>query len=601
MMGSTYFKNEGWRMEGLKRQAAVLFFVLALVVFFGSGCTTEVLQMGPNGDARLRYLEIKGVSLIPSFSPTVMTYAAVVNDPASAQVLVAPFVYFTKFTVNEQLLAMNTNVYGLPTYTPFNMTGLTNLRVVTRAEDGLSRIYTVTLLDRAQVDAGLTGVSSTVGLIVPSFKEGSAPGYVSYQSGATTNLYSLVITNVNYRINLLKQAVNADLTVNGSVYGAGVALAAVDLVHPGSGTQVVVVTNVSPNGMFTNVKTFNVTYANPATDARAQDVRFYNAASGEEITYTTTFSPNKMGDYSLVLDNCNTVRVAVTPVQSTATVSVIRATYDAVGVYSIQNTYTNADLNNIPCEMGDRITVRIQQGASQKNYVWYVTKFTSTVGYGFSGGIGDFLRFIHEKKEYGQATYMSVTGIVTFDVAGDDGFFIEDGEYGLYIWAGWYSKPVGLKVGQKVRVDFKYAKLWMGFAEVAYSAAWQPNQVQTTILNRKPRDIYYQTTPQWYSLADPVLEIYRHAARMVRYQTTMPIVSGFDSSWTGQFTPSYSFKLAEDYGNVEYTRTYSAAVRYMKEGVNGTFFGPLLYDGTMYMYIAHPQFMIIPWEDRAPE
>lgn len=579
----------------------LLLLIIPLVALFAGGCTTDPLQMGPNGDARLRFLEIKGVDLIPPFSPTVQSYRAVVPDPASAEILITPFIYFTTYRVNDAMLLMNTNVYGLSTFTPYSMTGLSNIRIVTKAEDGLSRVYTIELLDPAASDAGLTTISCGAGILSPFFKEGRVPEYISFADLKITNQYTLEITNTTYTLGIGKSVGGSTLTVNGTEYAAGITAASIPLVHPGSGTNVIRITNISPNGFFTNVKTVNVLYVDPANDARATDVKFYTP-SGQEITYIPGFDPLKPS-YNLALDNVETVRMVVTTAQPGASVSVIRDSVDTAGYYTIRNTYTGTQLNSIPCEMGDRLKVRVVQGAQEKSYQWDVSMYTSENGYGFRGGIGDFLRFIHQRKEYGQQEHMEVTGIVSYNVSEDDGFFIEDGEFGIYVWAGWYSKPADLKVGQRVRVQFRYAKLWMGLAEIAYSGAWNSpsDQIITTIVDKKPRPIYYQSTLQWYSMADINLEVYRHAARMVRYRTTEPILTGFDSSWTGQFNQQYGFKLAEDYGNADYTRKYSAAVKYMKEGREGVFFGPLYYDGTMYLYIAHPEQMILPWEGRDPE
>ena len=577
--------------------------ILAILGFVFSACTTDVLQMGPNGDARLRYLEIKGVDLVPDFSPTVQNYTALVTDPANAKIKVAPFLYFTRFSVNGETVIMKTNVYGLPDYTPYSMEGISNITVVTKAEDGLSRTYKVTLLEKEKVDAALTSIGCSTGILTPTFKEGRAPKYISYSAITVTNIYALSVTNTSYSLALSKSASNASLTVNGAAVGTGQYSGSLGLTHPGSGTQSLMVTNISPNGAFTNVKKINVTYVDPTTDARAQDVKFYNASSGAEITYIKSFNPSRTG-YSIVLDNVDTVKIDVTTVQSGATVTVFRDTIDTDGNYTIQNTYTGTQLNSITCEMGDKITVRVSHGGSQTDYVWLVTMYTSSQGYGFDGNIGNFLRFIHQVKEWGSTSEpWTVSGIVTMDVSSDDGFFIEDSQYGLYVWAGWYNKTgLNLRVGQKVSITFKYAKLWMGLAEIAYASAYNDGSiVVTTIVDKKPRPIFYQTTKQWYSVADATLNIYNHAARMVRYEATDPIASTFNSSDIGEFTQGYSFKLATDYGNEDYTRTYADAVRYMKEDDTGTFFGPLLYDGTMYLFTAHSNSMIIPWDVRAPE
>jgi len=566
-----------------------------LLLVFSAGCSTEVLQMGPNGDARIRTLEIRGAQLVPPFSPTQQKYSVLVADPATAQIKVAPYRYFTKFTVNERSMVMRTNLYGLPDFTPIDLAGQSNIRIAAVAEDGLQRLYTVTLLDREQVDAGITSMSVDGGQFSPSFSEGGAPDYISYRTKTETNVYTLAITSTNYTLSLVKYARNASLTVNGTAVAAGAVAGSIALQHPGTEAQQVVrVTNISPDGSFTNVKTLNVLYQDPATDARALRVTIYNNSSGVEVPYLPKYDFSRT-EYTLVLDNFSAIRMDVTAAQSGAAVQIIQSSIDSTGAYGIENRYTNNQ--PIACQMGDRITVEVRQGTTVKNYVWEVTLFTR-VPYDFRGGIADFLRFIHQEKEYGSAQYITVTGIVTFNVASSDGFFIEDAEYGLYVWAGWYSKPAGLREGQKVTIQFKYAKLWLGMAEVAYSSAWQPNQVKQTLVDRKPRPLYYQDSAatSWNSLADRTLQIYRHAGRMFRFKTQHPLSGGFNSGWTGQFDQGHAYQLAEDYGNVEATRQSSAAVTYMKEGVEGSFFGPLLFEGAMYMFVAHPQFMIIPRE-----
>lgn len=266
------------------------------------------------------------------------------------------------------------------------------------------------------------------------------------------------------------------------------------------------------------------------------------------------------------------------------------------GLYSAETNVT--DLNNIRCNMMDKLQIQVVQGSTTNTYTWLVTMFTSQYTYDFRGGIGDYLRFIHDKKEYGQQDHMEVTGIVSFNVAADDGFFIEDAEYGIYVWAGWYGKPDNLMPGQKVRVQFRYGKLWMGFAEIAYSAAWNSpaNQIITTVLDKKPRPIYYQDSKYvpWDSVADESLQLYRHAARIFKYQTVNPIVAGFNSGYVGQFDASKGYKLILDYGNENDTKQNSAAVKYMTEGAVGTFFGPLFYEDGMYLGVKDEYYMIIP-------
>jgi len=579
---------------------------VAIVASFFAGCATDSLNMGPNGDARIREISFKDMTLIPSFDPYVTSYTVVrpdMNAPVYGKVV--PFIYYTKVLLNGEAVRMATNGYKLPVFTDLTRQIKNNeLVITTTAQDGMQRSYTVKFLDGTH-DAGLAAIGTT-GVMYPQFSEGIAPAYEVAAFNGQNNVYEIVSGTTTVPLRIVKRYVNSVTRISNLTIGAGTISNQLTLTLPSTGDTVTFkLTNISASNDFTNVKTIVARYVNPASDNSLLGIQYYNAATGKEIRSLPVFYHGSTS-YGLTLDDVRKINIKVTKSQAGATVVVTKTSIGtngqaqtpvSLGSNTADKEFT---ISGVDVDMADKLSFTVTLGAA-KTYTTDITMFTRET-YGFDGGISKLMRILKEQQAIPETStnfMYPVEGVITmfthvaFNPGERAGFYLEDGGYGLYVWTydGWQifdstgtATTDKLMVGQRIKIYVKAIKYWIGMPEVTRlwnrtTSGVNPrnpfSKLYTEIITKKPRAIFYQDGyEQDYGQE-------RQLARLFRYKTPVgsPITAYFDESGIGNFNPQKAFKLFLPYPSGTFANSKLDAKKYMLEGVYGSFYGPSFTDG----------------------
>lgn len=567
-----------------------------MLLVFGAGCTSDQLDMGLNGDARLRTLDVKDAHLIPDFDPLENDYEVLVDDINSAKILVVPYIAATEFRINGELIKMATNRYKMPDYTEIStiLQSTNKLFIKTTAEDGLQRQYTLTFLSAAN-DAGISSITTESGVLFPGFEEGQSPEYETVTLDKATNVYRIEANASNFNVIVTPRRSNSSLTAAaGGSATVNVVSNTLELTIPNDGTtNTIYVTNVSSTGRFTNVKQLQVYFQDASKDDKATDIKVFDN-SGSQVSYLPRFEHTTYA-YPLTLEvegNSDQLTFVVDKSQASQKVLFYK---DAVLVQEVTNAYSSVTNTPITVEMGTEVKVEVVSAddSLSKSYTYTVTMFTRTP-YGFDGNIGNLHQTIDALLEWDNSssnpaehTHPSqediyITGIVTYDYGLNNSYYIEDGAYGVFVWTYW-SKPSDLKVGQKVRIQVQGAKYWFGFAEVTRV----PSSGGVVILDGGKRyPLYFRDANKidCGNILNARKTSLRYQAQMFRFtaDSINPVMTGWDDSGWGNFSSKLRYRVTNpDRVDIDLlSRTKYPILDYMDDNVTGHFYGPIYYSSS---------------------
>lgn len=566
----------------IKRISSVLLCLSALIGV--ASCSSDLLELGPNGDSRLRELTFKDRTLVPSFSPTVTEYSIYKEGKSQIIGKVVPYMFHTKFTLNGRFVRMQTNGYRLPDDTDLTQYFTNNVLVIDLvAQDGNKRKYTVKLLDEAS-EAGLSGIVSPQALFITPFVESKAP---TYQAGPSYDEYVFTANVTSVTMQVAKLAPNSEITATQNPAVQTGSLEA-NLVFTGLSTgSVYYITNRASDGSTTNIKKLVGNYVNPADDARVVSLKAFVA--GKEIPYLPKFNYDGFLGTVLVVDADKLTLSGALQFADTSLSLRINGEASSVPIQRDGKDFTIAD---IPVQQGDLVSLRAVKGSKTLDYELEARLFTQA-SYNFNGGIQTLVRDVQRYRELKSCNYL-VQGIVTFITDYDEsqkaGWFIEDGAYGLYVWS-WNGWKTGIQVGHKIEIRVSAAKIWMNMPEVT-----DADKSATKILDGGKRYPLHYINGNEMKFGQ-----FRHLARIMRYSTydaRLPIAATYDDNGMGNFDPSKAFKLF-----IPFTKSLQdlqttwkpESLTYMTAGKEGIFFGPNFLDGDgASMMMKGRAYMIVP-------
>jgi len=596
---------------------------LFLLIFMLASCTTEALDIHPNGDSRIREISFKNRVLNPNFSPLTYEYNIYADGQEIVLGKVVPFIFHTKFYLNGKSVRMDTNGYKLPDFT--DLTGhFTNastsdgtkvLVIDSTAMDGNKRKYTVFLRGR-QSDAGIASVTTTNAVFTRPYFEYPAPLYRqgTNASPAGVDVYNLTV-NTNYAVLIFEKNHDAARLFSSlnptSEIGAGSKTGVLWISNIATGFMGTnfYVTNFSADGKLVNTKRFFFKIIEPAKDARLMSIDVKRGDNGQSIPYLPRYLNTDVNqEHTLVVDDHTTIDITGSKSQPETVLSLTINDVTNDSYITQDHTSRSYSISRVPVNMGDKIVVTSKKGTQIYKHVFNVRAFTKNP-YGFDGKISELLRDIQNKKEIVKGSGYSkvIEGVVTFITGYNEGFregwFIEDGAYGMYVWSyngspnataasGTSASNYGLlKVGHRIKMTVTAAKLWMNMPEVTDAV-----QAETVILdNGKRYPLHY------IDGNDMQFGEFRHLGRIMRYSTYkagMPINATYDDNGMGNFTSTKAFKLFFPYTKSlkDLRDEYKPeSLEYMTEGKHGIFFGPSFLDGDgASIMMKGKEYMIVP-------
>jgi len=593
----------------MARGISCLTLLLIVITGFTASCTSDTLELGPNGDSRLREISFKNRTMVPEFSPYTYEYVIFRGGDESILGKVVPYMFHTKFTLNGHSVRMATNGYKLPTHTDLTGYFTNNVLIVDLvAQDGNKRRYKISVKG-PEADARIQSLVLTNGQFKQIYTEFSAP---LYRAGSSADTYEFAANVTSVHLSVVKAIPGSKLFASGIAgeIGAGSANADVLLSGIGSGTTFWL-TNISSDGSTTNVKKLIGTYKDPANDPRI--VTLQVMANGADVPYLPRFDYDGMPESKrtfAAIDDADYIAIKGARLHPDTSLSLlINGTASSIPAGISGNNFS---FDNVPVSQGDVFTVRATQGITSIDYVIMTRSFT-TKPYGFDGNLKNLIRDIHMYKEMVGKSYV-IEGVVTFlthynedkpaaSMSGTNvtryacGWFMEDGAKGLYVWS-YNGYKSGIKVGHKIRMTVSAAKIWMNMPEVT-----DADSAQTQILDGGKR------YPLHYLDANEMdLGTSAHLGRLMKYSTykaRQPISATFDDNGIGNFDPNKAFKLfipytmsLADISSPSFTdprKGYSEATEFMKEGKEGIFFGPSFLDGDgASIMMKGKEYMIVP-------
>jgi len=618
-------------------------FCASLGLFAFAACTTEPLTMGPNGDARIREIAFENRILDPPFDPLHTNYSVYLDGEETLRGVVVPFAFHTKVFLNGKTVRLNTNMYALPDFTDLTeyFDEDDKLRIETQAQDGNSREYTVTRKG-ALSDARITSVNIPLGgserikgvyteYPSPHFRPepiettNGEPIYAMYEFSANDEDATLIFEkgHAGAKVSL---SIDGGLSY-GSEFGSGGEVAHVDFIGLTTLGQTYRVRCVSQDEKVTNIKDFKGTLINGANDARiinlvakanGEDIPFlprfnYSGHSNDDLAYNAStaaqngYKIDPGGRIVVILDNTDRVRLEGTfQKDGTAIAGTVRH-YGATATNpdNLPTAYTDDAFHNddfpqhgstfcidLTVKQGDRLQLYTTQGSGHATY-WIEFRLFTREYYGFDGGLRRLNDDVYMFKDIPDVGY-SVEGIITFVTkypeTVQDGWFLEDGAYGLYCWSWnvWRNKPVQFRVGQRVVTGIGSAKIWQGMPEVTGSTG---SEIQASS-RRFP--LHYLNANQTEFAGT------KNLGRMLRWDTAESVdgklVRGYNENGMGDLSFSKQFKVFfnNNTGLIDNVDKTEAAT-YMKTGMRGKFFGPLFLDGEGYsLLMKDKHYMIVP-------
>jgi len=560
------------------------YLLLCLSTLIFASCSSDVLEMGPNGDSRLREIAFKDRTLVPSFSPTITDYSIYKEGKAQVIGKVIPYMFHTKFTLNGSFVRMQTNGYRLPDYTDLTKYFTNDVLVIDLvAQDGNKRKYTVRLLNETS-ESGLSAISSLDALFKSAFVESKAP---MYKAGSLYDEYVFAANTNTIVLTVSKVVANSSVTATGNATPQASSSTAT-LIFSGLGTgSVYYITNISSDGSTTNIKKLIGYYLDPANDARMTSLNV--SVNGNDVPYLPKFNYDGFSGSVLVIDS-DKMSLSGSLQFSDTTLSVL--VNDIPSSIPVVRDGKNFTLRDITVSQGDIVTLRTVKGTKTIDYKLETRLFTQSA-YNFDGGIQNVIRDVYMYKEMKTCNY-TISGVVTFitdyDETAKAGWFIEDGAYGLYVWS-WNGWKTGVKVGHKIKLKVSAAKVWMNMPEVTDADA-----ASTEILENGKRYPLHYINGNEMEFGQ-----FRHLGRIMRYSTydaRVPIAATYDDNGMGNFDPNKAFKLFIPYTKSlsDLQNTYKPeSLVYMTEGKQGIFFGPSFLDGDgASIMMKGKEYMIVP-------
>ena len=646
------------------RRSFVLLSVLGVLALMA--CTTEPLDIGPNGDSRLRFLNFQDRNIIPEFKSTVYSYTIFDDGEDEILGMAVPFMSHTKVLLNGVRVRMQTNAYALP-----DMTDLTAVftndgsgdRILIAdviALDGNMRTYTVKLKSRNS-DGRILSVEPFAGqgavLLRKAFKSDfgapfysstgtTTPDVIEFSSHGTDATLNIKVANSSSLLAVPGAGGTATVEEQPSNANGGVGRIKFSSLSTTARNYTVTCTppdngavNTIPN---VNTKIFRGVQVQQASDARIIDLEVrdgkgsiknflpyfdYEGTPSWRTNLNANGSQNtRIYEYmTVVLDDTDTVSISGTLANSSTTLTMISDINGTETSTSVSKTGSTFALNDIKVTQGERITLRGTMGSRTINYRFEFRLFEplrAGSSYGFDGGLRDLIKDVYTFIDMPRMNTV-VTGVLTMiniypEGRGREGWYMEDGAYGLYVWS-WNGFPTPynpvprgtMEVGQKIRMAITGAKIWQNLPEVTQSPS-----TETKVLDENRSPIYY--------LNGNTMEFSgtRQLARILRFSTQeegLPIMETYNSNGIGSFTPVKNFKFFFPYtkglrdimpharyngeyrdgSGVQVTPSPNIVIthvtEYMKRGMHGTFFGPLFVDGEGHtMVVKDKCYMIVP-------
>ncbi|MDR2733280.1 MAG: hypothetical protein LBC99_01400 [Spirochaetota bacterium] len=658
----------------------MIFRLLALGLLLGGavciGCTTDPLIMGPNGDSRLREITFLNRTLDPPFNPTKTKYSIYEGGDQQVIGFMKTFMFHSRFTLNGQSVRMQTNIYALPDMTDLtkyftNAQGGMDLGTDRRciievtAQDGNKREYRIDMrgnnADARIKDIRATHSTSTM-ILRHAFRDGGGP-YYSVSGKEETNVIEISVGETTADITIEKSFAGAKLYFDGNTVESGVGQAAVDLQLSGitSGGTEFDLEIVSSDGSTTNHKTL-LAYQYPVTsDARIIDMEVHSG--GKKLTFLPHFDYNGALSWStnrrannvgalaagdptiiteamvVILDDADRVSISGKLMYSDTTLETRmsnqlapRGSYSPTMQYlvlvprpdiTIQQAPGSVDFTipEFTVNQGDRLTIAASKGGKTIIYVFEFRLYTHE-SYGFDGGIRELQRLCYLFTDTtGKGISSTITGVISMlniypDGIGREGWFMEDGQYGLYCWTynGYpeASRPGHIQVGQRIRMQVDVVKLWQNMPEVT----------ETPPTKTEPLDDKVRRPVSYISANMLAFEGIRHLGRLMRFSTEeggAPLASDFDANGIGAldsvknymfYLPytktlaslypqtgfnwyKYSADAAQTVADGKKTVVITHVTEYMKAGQQGVFYGPMFMDAEGSTMIVKDKYYIV--------
>lgn len=197
----------------------------------------------------LSNLTLSKGTLTPAFASGTTSYTATVtNDVYSLTITPTTVDANATVTVNGQLVTS-----GMPSEEIQLNVGDNDITVTVTAQDGTTKTYTVKVTRAASINADLTNLELSSGVLSPTFETGAT----NYTATVTNDVYSLTVTPTSANANVT-------LTVNGQLVKSGTPSQAIPL-HVGDNEIAVKVT--AQDGTTTKTYTIVVTRLNASSPA----------------------------------------------------------------------------------------------------------------------------------------------------------------------------------------------------------------------------------------------------------------------------------------------------------------------------------------------
>ncbi len=245
---------------------------------FGSGSTTVSIATLGSPNANLLSLSMMGGVISPIFSSAITSYTASVHNSTSGISILA-----TKAEINSTLeMQVNGGGYSVlvsgSQSAPFLINvGVNTVDVKVTAQDGSTKIYTITVTRLLSDDTNLSSISMSSGTLAPVFSS----SIISYTSKVFNNVSSVTVTPILTPNNLLNATI--EIAVNGGSFVAAASSVASAALPLNVGVNPIQLKVTAEDGTTIKIYTINVTRLIP------EPAISYGASSQKFIIGTTIF------------------------------------------------------------------------------------------------------------------------------------------------------------------------------------------------------------------------------------------------------------------------------------------------------------------------
>ncbi len=335
-------ENQGLKQIFKKSHGSLKALFLFSLLFIISSCGGNGSDGGttsPTNGNPLTALSVSGISLSPSFSPTVNSYTATVPFSTNSITLQASVISGASVTVNGVIFS------GSGT---FDLTVGSNVFSIVVINSGTSQTYTVTITREAiSSDASLNELAISSGSLSPVF----TPQTLTYGVSVDNETTSITVTPTS-------NDSNASIAVNGAAVNSGSASGAIVLTV---GDNVIDVVVTAEDGATTQTYTVTITRLAPLSNDANLSSLSLSVGSLNPVFNTATLT------YSASV-NFTTTSITVTPVLSDTNASV-----------TVNGTLTNsgAASDSINLDEGDNtisLVVLAEDDTTAQTYTVVVTR-----------------------------------------------------------------------------------------------------------------------------------------------------------------------------------------------------------------------------------